>query len=895
MNKFLDRVSRWYRRSTEWYVGVSWNHPWRVLAFFAVVTAFMGFMSSRIGISTDLRVLLPSSTPSVQALEASEARLGATDFFTLAFEDSSAERVGQFQKALAESLSKWDKAKWVQYDEDRKFFERHALLYLPEDQLLDLEARLHSIEKKASGDWDPLVVDLEAEGPAAPADLNGWPDKMSLYKQGMPMDVVDALLERINKETGDDGNAVTLDKPAAPAAAPASDPTLPDSLRDRMIGWHQAKGKWVGVIIAQLSEPSTDARFAQVAKDKGEAVAESVKVALGYRIRSAVVGAYSDPSSEIAEINGDMWVASTVAITLILSLLLYYMRRPGNVLVVFLPLLAAMVWMMGSAELVFGRLTVLTSFVLALLSGLGIEYSIHVYSRWMEERRRGHFARKAMEITLQKTGRSLFSAMLASVTCMIALQVGHFQGFKEFGVVVSIGIVQAFIASLTLVPPILFLMLRLGKALEAKHLRWLAWIAPSEKEVQGAVLVPSLAWSRRFMATSFGITMALTLFFLLAPGVGFENDFANLRSGGGKFKWLTDRIEKLVTDEAALAKQNESRISYGRAVGKGKNTSPSVVMAETEAQMREVHDTLGARFGSPSDTMLKSFVTIQSFVPRPEVQAKRLEIIRRVQNVLDGDGFAKLDSSARAKVKSLRQYTVCDTFGFDSLPAYARRFMTEKDGTHGRFGMIYADMRESDAIESKKFQDRFSRFTTATGDVTVGSTGFIYADVVQMVKDDVGRLAFFVFAFLAVVVWLDTRSWRGLLVNMGYIGLISVWTYGAMGWLGLKLGMFNIVVIPALLSNTVDATIHLFHRRMEVGAGKMGEVMHTAGSSVLAGTLTNAFGFLSLVVVSHRGLNTIGLLACLGYAAGVAIMFATMPYLMELACPKEPQAGHGED
>ena len=130
---------------------------------------------------------------------------------------------------------------------------------------------------------------------------------------------------------------------------------------------------------------------------------------------------------------------------------------------------------------------------------------------------------------------------------------------------------------------------------------------------------------------------------------------------------------------------------------------------------------------------------------------------------------------------------------------------------------------------------------------------------------------------------------------MSYVVLIALWTYGAMGWLGLKLGMFNIVVLPALLSNTVDATIHLYHRRMEAGAGKLPEIFETAGSSVLAGTLTNAFGFLALVVVAHQGLNTIGMLACLGYVSGIVLMFTAMPFLLEVLCPREPQAGHGED
>ena len=875
------------------YVELTSRHPWIALGLFLVFTLFMAFMASRLRISTDLKLLLPEKTPSVQALHRSEKRLGSTDFYTLAFEDSDPVKLGRFQKTLAESLQTWKPVKWVQYDEDRTFFMRHALVYLPVDQLEDLEHRLTSMSK-GSANYNPLLLDLGDE-PSAPANLDGWPERMALYKQGMPMDVVEKLLSTIEKETSKPkASAPTLEQPGTPSAsAPA--PALPDSLNDRMIGWHAEKGKWVGVVIAQLEKPSTDAAFAQEALDQGRSLSEKVQKAMGISIRFKVVGAYSDPSSELEDINSDMWISSLVAMSLILGLLLFYMRRPGNVLVVFIPLICAMAWMMGAAELVYGRLTVLTSFVLALLSGLGIEYSIHVYSRWMEERRRGYDAQEAMVLSLKHTGRSLASAMLAAIVCMLALQIGHFQGFKEFGIVVSMGVALAFLASITLLPPLLFALLGIGNGLRSRGWNRMSWFFPSQEHTTGAILVPRLKWRPWVLWSCFGLTIAMTVVLSLGPSVQFENDFKNLRSGKGKFHWLTSKIDSMLTDQSKKKKVLEGGISYGRAVGKGKNTSPSVVLAESEEAMRTVHDTLGARFGSPADTMLKSFVTIQSFVPRKEEQLKRLDVLGRIRTLLDGPGFAKADSSERAKLNTLRQYTVCDTFGFDSLPAYARRFLTEADGSHGKFGLIYADMRESDAIESKKFQDRYSHFETGKDTVLVASTGFIYADVVDMVKHDVRSLALFVFLFLGVVVFLDTRSWRGMVVNMGYVGLISWWTYGAMGWMGLKLGMFNIVVLPALLSNTVDATIHLYHRRMELGKGRIGEILHNAGSSVLAGTLTNAFGFLSLVVVGHKGLNTIGMLAVLGYAAGISILFLTMPFLLEYVCPKEPQAGHGED
>jgi uncharacterized protein len=873
-----------------WYVQRTSSHPWIALGIFLAFTAFMGLMAGKLHISTDLKLLLPSSTPSVKALHLSEKRLGSTDFYTLAFEASDAQDVGRFQKALAESLQTWKAVKWVQYDEDRTFFMRHALMYLPVDQLENLEARLSAMGKGAQN-FNPLLLDLE-DGPSAPANLEGWPDKISLYKQGIPMDVVEKLLSTIDKETSDPKPAPA---PAigAPAATPA--PVLPDSLNDRMIGWHAEKGKWVGVVIAQLDKPSTDAAFAQEALNKGRELSGKVKNALGIDVHFLVVGAYSDPSSELEDINSDMWISSLVALALILGLLFFYMRRPGNVLVVFIPLLCAMVWMMGAAELVYGRLTVLTSFVLALLSGLGIEYSIHVYSRWMEERRNGNGVTDAMILALSLTGRSLASAMMAAIVCMLALQLGHFQGFKEFGVVVSMGVALAFVASMTLLPPLLFALLGVGESLRDKGWIRIAKFFPTDENTSGAILVPLMKWRPAVLWAGFGLTIAITVFLSLGPSVQFENDFKNLRSGQGKFYWLTSRIDALLTDKSKVVAAQEGGISYGRAVGKGKNTTPSVVLAESQEAMRVVHDTLGARFGSPADTMLKSFVTIQSFVPRMGDQIKRLEVLERIRRQLDGPDFAKADTAERVKLRTLRQYTVCDTFGFDSLPPYARRFLTEADGSHGKFGLIYADIRESDAIESKKFQDRYSHFETGKDTVFVASTGFIYADVVDMVKKDVRWLALFVFLFLGVIVFLDTRSWRGMVVNMGYVGLISWWTYGAMGWMDLRLGMFNIVVLPALLSNTVDATIHLYHRRMEMGKGHIGEILHNAGSSVLAGTLTNAFGFLSLIVVGHKGLNTIGMLAVLGYAASISILFLTMPFLLEYICPKDAQVSPSED
>lgn len=856
-----------FSRLATFYVDLASRHSFKTLAMFGFFTLVMVYFATNLRIQTNLRVLLPQGTQSVVTLEESELRMGSADFFTIAFQDTSIEKVARMQKVIADSVTKWPEALMVQYDQDPTFFEEHALLYFPVGQLEDLRDRLRAMVDKGKEKANPFLIDLVEDAEEIPANLDGWPDSLELYRQGLPMNVVETMLRKIEDGKGEK-KTKALSTSVGTEVKPI--PELPDSIHSRLIGWNENKGVWVGVVMARLNGSSTEAKFAGDMKDRGEALLKESQARLGQLMKAKVVGAYRDPSSEIDQVNTDMWFSGILAIILILGLLAFYMHRPANVAVVFVPLLVAMAWMMGSADLLFGRLTVLTSFVIALLSGLGIEYNIHIYSRWIEERRNGKDAKAAMEISLLRTGRSLVSAMVASIVCMLALQVGHFQGFKEFGVVISMGIFFAFLSAILILPPLLFAVLRIADFSRAHYGSKFDWLLPSADVAAGATLVPKFKFSQRSIQILFTVAMIVTVVLAFAPKVGFENDFRKLRG-----------------------ENTGAGIRYSTAVDKGQSTRPSVILAKNEEQMREIHDQLSKRYGTPKDSMLKSFVTIASFLPSEDDQEERIGVLEEIQAIIDGPSMQKADSSTRARADQLRKYLQTEEFEFEDLPEYARQFITESNGTYGSFGYIYSDFRESDAGEGLKFQEGFQTFETKQGPVHVASSGFIYADVVSMVKSDSGKLALFVFLFLAIVVFLDTRSWRGLAVNLGYIGLISLWTWCVMGWFGWKIGMFNIVVIPALLSNTVDATIHLYHRRMELGAGKLGEIYHTAGSSVLAGTLTNAFGFLALCFVSHAGLRTIGSLAFVGYLSGILIMFLVMPFLLEVFCPKDPQGeGH---
>ncbi len=860
------------------YVGLSYRRPWLPILVLGLFTWFATILASKLRIDTDLRVLLPKGTPSVVALQEAEKRMGSTDLLTIAFQSPSPEAVGAFQKAVSDSLGHWKEVVWTQYDQDRSFFERHALLYLPADQLTDLRDRISGMIGADFAKANPLIESLDDEAPKP--SLKGWPDPEALRRQGLPQDMVDALLAKLQRRNGDSVASGAKQAAKLKEGEEPPPPPRPDSLKNRLMGWHADKKVWVGVVLAQMNRPSTDAIFAKGIYERGTALLRSMSAGrMGDGVYAQVVGAYRN-FSEINQVSGDIITAGTISFVLMVVLLWFFVRRVVNLIIINVPLFVAMAWTTGLTFVIYQRLTILTAFILALILGLGIEYTVHLYSRWAEENRKGLNPLDAMIEAVYSTGRSLLSGAATNIFAMLSLQLGHFKGFKEFGVVVSIGITFALITTWLVIPPLFFLFSRLAESIQKRaHSRILnkivALLLPGTASVQGGLLLPKMTLSLRTIRIVALLAALFTVAISFGPPTRFENDFRNLRG-----------------------KSTSSGISYGRAVGAGRNTSPSVILGKSEEQMRSVHDSLASRYGNPADSMMKSFATVQSFVPAAAEQSKRAAILAEITHLLDAraldrvDSSARaldrVDSSARADLQLLRQYLNPGTFGFDSLPTWAQRFLTEADGRKGEFGYLYGELLESDALESGKFQERFGTVPSKDGKVMVASSGFIYADVVRMVKDDGVRLAVVTFLFLILITWLDMRSWRGVVISCGFVALSSYWTYKIMGILGLKLGMFNLVVLPTILSVSVDSVIHLYHRRMELGAGKIGELYTTTGSAVLTGTLNNAFGFVGLCFVTHKGMQTIGLMATLGIGTGLVIMFTLLPWMLEVLCPAEP-------
>ncbi|MFP4635665.1 MAG: efflux RND transporter permease subunit [Nitriliruptoraceae bacterium] len=149
----------------------------------------------------------------------------------------------------------------------------------------------------------------------------------------------------------------------------------------------------------------------------------------------------------------------SVSLLLVVLVLALLFRSVVDVLVGLTGLLASIVWMVGFAAIlgpgilgVTGAFNQVSIAVPVLLVGLGIDYSVHLTTRYREQRRRGDTPVLASRVALSTVGVALTLATAASVAGFLANVVTPLPPIRDFGIFAAIGIVAAFVVLGTGVP-----------------------------------------------------------------------------------------------------------------------------------------------------------------------------------------------------------------------------------------------------------------------------------------------------------------------------------------------------------------------------------------------------------------------------------------------------------
>ncbi len=206
-------------------------------------------------------------------------------------------------------------------------------------------------------------------------------------------------------------------------------------------------------IVSIEIETRDDKKIEDIAKQI-ERVLNFVPKPVGLNVqKTGSVFLWYEIKREMGKSLGVTMSASTLLMILILFLTF---RNVVGSRYAFLPLLISIlsvIYVFGLMPVLGIPMTELTHGALPILIGLCIDYAVQFQSRYEEEKWRG--INEAINIARKRTGLAIFLSLLTSVLCFTSMSFSGVPGLGYFGLLLSLGLIIAFILTLTFLPSIL--------------------------------------------------------------------------------------------------------------------------------------------------------------------------------------------------------------------------------------------------------------------------------------------------------------------------------------------------------------------------------------------------------------------------------------------------------
>jgi hypothetical protein len=270
---------------------------------------------------------------------------------------------------------------------------------------------------------------------------------------------------------------------------------------------------------------------------------------------------------------------------------------------------------------------------------------------------------------------------------------------------------------------------------------------------------------------------------------------------------------------------------------------------------------------------------LSGFLERVEADADPAEALQTLEDLL-------LASLPR-QVARLRKAVSAEPVGLDDLPEELLTRMVATDG-QARIQVFPRQTLRKEA-ELREFTEAVQAMEPQATGIAVNLLAF--GEACQEAFRQALGSAVVVIALLLLVLW---RSLRDTALVLAPLFLAAAGTVAAMVITGVAFNFANLVVIPLLFGIGVDSGIHLVHRSKELDWGGEALLGTTTARAVLYSALTTTVSFGSLVLSSHRGIQSLGWLLIFGMAMTLVSNLVVLPALLE-AWRSRPDETAGTD
>ena len=893
MKADIGHMRRWLQR----LIGIQTSHPLATTIVWAVLAAAsVAVTVGHLGFETSQRSLISPGDRMMQFLKMAD-RFSDQEAFVVAVENRDTRRTLEFTRTLLKKLEA-DRGHYEQIFArvDPASMRRWALLYLDKKELADLGDNLRdhkaAIEELAKSPRLDVLFDQVNNEMASGMVGELFTGFLKDTRAGeSPMDLR-FLIQTLRQMKG------FLE--GAPAFASPWESFFVEGATDESEkGYFWTEGDKYLLIFVQPRQGgfSTNSRALEALRETVAAVKAD------YRdIDAGVTGQKALDEDEKQIAMRDISIATGLSLVGLAALLIIFWRGIRRPLLAVAVLIVALCVTFGITTIAIGHLNLLSVTFAPMLLGLGIDYGVHWFARYAEERQR-YFAstKQALTETMEQVGPAIFLAGICASLSFFPLVLTGFKGLSELGLICSIGLLVATLATLSLLPAMIVLMDRFRKGLVRKPVTdeikpLLKTTRPRTFFLLGFALCISLLSVRGMAGLKFDLNM-LHLQSTSAESVIWENKLIQGSRYASIYGVLfahslaqIDRLTKAVERLPTVSKVNSIE---------------SVLPCDQEAKL---HMLQGLR------PVLGNLRTIPA--PSGPVDIERLNgVFSRIRfKMLDpgaGAGDYGLISRQMREVRRLIDAVRHDLTTMKGPVAEARLKVFELrmiEDLNDKLSLLWENietrpLRPDDL--PKQLYDRFA----APGSlyiIRVFPSGNVWdphflekfvADLRSVDPDATGdpitlsvftkafrnaciMAAVYAVVFIVLVLAVTLRSPIPVAAALAPLVLGTLWTLGLMHLFGIDLNLANTIFMPLVVGAGVEYGIIVVQRWRQSSDRASFSLPVSTGTGVILAGLSTTVGFCSLIISSHRGIHSLGVLTTIGSLCVLAAAVLFLPAIL---------------
>ena len=616
-------------------------------------------------------------------------------------------------------------------------------------------------------------------------------------------------------------------------------------------------------------------------------------------------------TDEMTSAQRDMTIAtviSLVGVAILFGAFFRSMIRPG---LTVLTLMLGVGWTLGFTTLTLGHLNIFTIVFAPMLIGLGIDSTgIHFLTHYETQRTAGKNVRQALEHTFLGTGGGIVIATLTTATAFYALIFSDFLGLRELGFITGSGLMLILLATFTCLPALLVLEERWRGA------RAPIYATPSIEEQAGYV-----ERFYRYPWTTLAVSACLVILSLLALGkIGTDFNLLRLQSERNESVIWAERIfastrrsvlmGEIMANSIADVERKVEALSHLPSVERV-DSILAVLPPEQErklaliqelrpllaemtmprhdpdavdlAALRTILERLNAKFEAGNEAPQTSAEGVLRLDLR-EVQQLIEQFLQRTQEIPAAGIQSALSTFQRAlrgdlaaKLALLQRNLEAQRVTIEDLPSELRARYVGKTGKFRLFVLPAENVWEPLPLA------KFVRDLQAVDTNAIGAPVTNY-EYMETIKQGYSKASVYAMSGIVFLTFLMFRGALSTILALVPLLVGSVWTLGMMVLFGVQFNMANLLFLPLIIGIGIDNGVHIMHSYRTTGKyeGESVPLTKSTAKALTLAALTTIVGFGSLMISSHRGIYSLGLLVALGVGSVLVASLTTLPSLLAI-------------